>query len=149
MSRPWSNESDSALSIELRPSRALRVYLLVLMILATFAILSYPLSPVLRLLLIVLVALILWRQCGSQLGLGGYARIEKLHWTSDGRWMLEQGGERQLATLTYAYAHTGVVLLRFRLPGSRRRDLVLPWDSLDAEAARCLRVRLRTRGLRR
>ena len=149
MSKPWPNESDSTLSIELRPSQALRAYLLILMILASLAIFNYPLSPLVRSLLCVLVMLILLRQCGPQLGLGGYARIERLHWVSDGRWILEQGGDRQVATLTYAYARAGLVLLRFRLPKSGRRDLVLPWDSLDQQTARCLRVRLRTRGLRR
>ena len=149
MSRPWSNESDSALSIELRPSWALLVYLLVLMILASLAILNFPLTLLLRLLLCVLAALMLLRQCAPQLGLAGQLRIERLRWTSDGRWLLEQGGEWRPATLTYAYARTGLLVLRFRLPGCGRRDLFLPWDSLDAQAARRLKLRLRTSGLRR
>jgi hypothetical protein len=122
--------------------------LLAFFVLAVCAVAGTPLPLLVRWALSAALIVALWWEAAEHLGIPPRRRIVGLHWSADGRWLLRFRDEQVVeATLLTVYARVGLVILRFRMPGGWRRSLVLPWDSVDSEGARLLRVRLRISGL--
>jgi len=148
MSRPWSTKSGAALSLEIRPSRALAVFLITVVALALWAVAGYPFPLAVRWGLGVGLIVAVYLEAAKHFGLPPFRRVVGLRWAADGNWLLRMRGGRAVdATLLSAYAQVGLVVLRFRIQDRGVRTLVLPWDSIDGEDARRLRVRLRISGL--
>ena len=66
-------------------------------------------------------------------------------WNSDDSWRLRfaDGSERAAELLPSSYVSLRLVVLSFRCGTWCRSALVLPWDRVDSETLRRLRVRLR------
>ena len=76
--------------------------------------------------------------------LSGSAVIQVLS-RADGGWELglRDGRHEPARLLGSSFVHPRLVILNFAVSGWRRRHVVLPWDSVDEDALRRLRVRLR------
>lgn len=103
------------------------------------------------------LALPAWMQIALTLGIGfslllglneqallhGRRAVKRLVWEKTGEWALERGGLQLRARLLgSSFVHPRLVILNFNLGGRRTCSVVLPWDSVDAQTFRRLRVRL-------
>lgn len=103
------------------------------------------------------LALPTWAQIALTLGLGssllyalneqallrGRRAVKRLVWEKTGDWILERGGAQLHARLLgSSFVHPRLVILNFNLGGRRTCSVVLPWDGVDTQTFRRLRVRL-------
>lgn len=141
-----SSGSAGPLSLEPRPSRLLlaaillshAAALLVLPLLSVPPWLSAAAALALDLSFFHQLALHHWRILKTS--------IRRAVWEADGLWRLWDGagGELQGRVLGSSVVLPGLILLHLACTDGRRRQWVLPADSLDASTRRRLRVRLRT-----
>ncbi len=136
-----SKKSVSPLTFTPEPSRILMLILLVTHLGGAALLWPLDLSWTVKALLfaMLLVSLIAsWPRRGR----GG---LRRLTWQADGDWLLQtrEGDDIEATLLPGSYRHPWLVVLNFRLEGSRRRrSVVLFADALDPEMHRKLRVRL-------
>ncbi len=130
--------SRSAPSVELRPSRAIYLTLIALALGAIAATLVADLPRLWRIGAVI-----------GELGYTGYCLRQqarqrgRLQWREGWRWQPHDGIE-QLLQLQSATVWPGLIVLVFRDAVARRSLTLALWrDSLDADAARRLRVVLR------
>ena len=139
-----STVSEIPLSIEIKPSRLLTVYVLCIHAAATLVATILPVS--------------LWIMCGMLLLLlmscaVTYTRRINLHTRNavvglerrpDGAWQihLKDGSAHQVNLLPDSYLHPELLVLNFKLCSGKRRSVVLARDSADSTSLRRLRVAL-------
>ncbi len=98
-----------------------------------------------------------WAQIALTLGIGSsllYAlteqallrsrrAVKRLVWEKTGDWTLERDGAQLRAHLLgSSFVHPRLVILNFNLSGQRTCSVVIPWDGVDSQTFRRLRVRL-------
>lgn len=103
------------------------------------------------------LALPVWAQITLTLGIGasllhalneqallrGRRAVKRLVWEKTGDWTLERGGTQLRARLLgSSFVHPRLVILNFNLGGRSTCSVVLPWDGVDTQTFRRLRVRL-------
>lgn len=134
------------LTIEPRPSRWFAGAVLVLHGGALPMILALPVDGWLAGVLLIALVFSLLRTLAGPVLMRRDSAIVAAAWLGDGRWRLRRrdGVEQEARLLPDSYVHPWLTVLNFR--AARRCSLVLPWDSLDPETFRRLRVRLQLEG---
>lgn len=137
-----SHAYAAPLSIRPEPSRYLGAALILMHAGAALTSLLTALPLWLRVVLVIAVAVSLFRAWRTHLGT---RRIVAAVWRPEGEWHLTTAdGKRITATLApECYVSPYAVVLRFKDVAGRVRTLVLLPDALDADTLRRLRVRLR------
>jgi len=140
----WQNKFESPLDLELRPSRYLLAYLLLIHALAGLALLfPLQLTTALRgVLLLLVLGSLAWHLYRFSLSA---KTVTRLRWRADGSWDYQCGEKRidDLQLLPASYVTSGLMILHLKKPGARRLCIVLLPDSLPAKVWHQLRIRLR------
>ncbi|MEJ2650987.1 MAG: hypothetical protein P8173_04160 [Gammaproteobacteria bacterium] len=86
--------------------------------------------------------LVSWRRYAR---LSSPLAVKRLVWDGRNSWELCGGDHvsRRVDLLPNAYIHPMLVVLRFIAEDKHRYSAVLPWDSLDSDSHRRLRMKLR------
>lgn len=129
-----------------RASRLLARFLIAVHVTAALAVLLWVPGRIAVAGLLALVALSFYRNYRRHILHRGARAARRIVCQDDGRWLLQdhRGRMQEARLLPSSYLHPRLVILNFRLEQRpRRRSLVLCPDSLDAQALRQLRVRLR------
>jgi hypothetical protein len=133
--------------IEIRPSRAVAVFILVIHLLALAVLcISYPFEPlVVAILPVVLMSG--YHGWATFVRARGARTIRRIELNGRGEWMLYDGnGEGRAALLQGGgFVSTWLVVLNFSLGGWRRRPVILLSGNTEPDQLRRLRVRLRHR----
>ncbi len=139
-----SSRSAPLIDLDIRPSRQLAAFVVLIHLLALVAVAAAGIPWLLRVALGVALAGNLVRACAQ--GHPGLGSIRRAVWFADGEWALVDVHGRSFG----AEAEPGpvclpwLVVVRLRpLRAGRVRNLVLAADSADADVLRRLRTRLR------
>lgn len=95
-------------------------------------------------LTVLLVALGLWRAGW----IGHRERIHRVVWTSQGRWLLEDGRGRSCEAVLRGDSRVGGGFVWLRWNANRTRSMLLLSGDMDASELRRLRTRLQLEGMR-
>ncbi len=143
MSRKLWNRFDRPLCLELGDSPLLLKLLLMLHIAGVSAWVWVPLSPVLRVSVVVFLVFqyrYLYRLHVRPLA---HDAIHKVYWDAETGWQLENSRDRFAATLCLpVYVTARLVAVRFRVSRFRRVSVIVVSDRTGADSFRRLRVRL-------
>jgi toxin CptA len=130
------------LSIERRPSGSLAAFLIAVHAAAGGALAATPLPAWVHVTLLAATVASLVHGLATQALVRGTRACRELTWESSGEWTLRRGSEPLAARLLgTSFVHPRLVVLNFRLARGRA-SVVLPFDGVDAEVFRRLRVRL-------
>lgn len=133
------------LYLQPRPSLLLAGFFILGYATAAVALAYIDMSPAVRILLGLMLAVSLYRNLRVYVLLNSPRSLLKLVWDASGKWRAWDGfGREHEATLTPDYfVHPKLVIFSLKLEGLGRRAVLLLPDSLDSEVLRRLRVRLR------
>lgn len=136
--------SATPLTLELKPSRWLALYVLCVYAAAVLVIVILPVAFLVKCgaLLVSLLSCALTYQ--RRVNLRSRHAIVGLNRHTDGSWQLRltDGNTHQASLLPDSYLHPELLVLNFRLGSGKRRSVVLVRDSADATSLRRLRVGL-------
>ncbi len=139
-----STVSVTPLTLEIKPSRRLAIYVLCVYTAAALVVFFLPVS--LRMMCGALLALLL--SCvltyKHRVSLRSRNAIVGLNRHTDGTWQLHltDGTTHQASMSPDSYLHPELLVLNFRLGNGKRRSVVLVRDSADSTSLRRLRVAL-------
>jgi hypothetical protein len=136
---------DTTRLLALRPSRALLVGILLAHGCAAVVWLAVPTAAgwTLGVLATIAASLVLALRGAGRSGSGG-ARPAGLRCEAGGTWVLidAHGSAVPVRLLADTFMHDRLVILRLAIAGGRRISLVLPWDAMEEQDFRRLKVRL-------
>lgn len=156
-----SKKSATTLHIELQPSKLAAIVLLSMHAGAVVVVSTLAVTSIVKLVLILLVissALVSLNKAGWlvfaerwPMLFGFCQRVEKLVWDDSHDWYIytRNAGITEAQLLGSSYYHLRLVVLNFKLKKSRGilryRSVVIPFDAVDEETFRQVRVRLGVR----
>jgi hypothetical protein len=112
--------------------------------LTSLSMLPQPAATICAALTPLLVALGLWRTGW----IGQRERIQRIVWSSQGRWLLEDGQGRSCEGVLRADTRVGGGFVWLRWNANRTRSMLLVSGDMDDDELRRLRMRLRLEGVR-
>lgn len=133
------------LYLQIKPSRLLAGFLVLGHATAAVALAYIDLPPSVRLLLGLMIAASLYRNLRVHVLLNAPRSLLRLVWEASGKWRVwdAYGREHPASLAPDFYVHPRLVILSLKLEGMGRRAVLLLPDSLDSDALRRLRVRLK------
>ena len=134
-----SKEYATPLTLELKPSPVFKYYLLSLYLLAITAVVYADLHPLIQVFTVLFLVIFYFYQTSRTL------RYTKIVWSSGNDWQLYElsleGIEVHLTPMSFC--SSWLVILAFKTEAGKRINITVPYDSLNAEIFRRLKVRLR------
>jgi len=134
LSRPYANP----LLLDIRLSRYLKFYFLLVFCLLVIALYNIPLWWMLKALLLTMGAMFIGFQFRK------YAHDYRLTWADDNQWTVDVNNQQSTAELqASSFISVRLALLNFKDEAGRSFSVPVFSDSINAEQFRQLRVRLR------
>lgn len=134
-----SKEYATPLILDLKKSSIVNVYQIAVHLLAVFAVLYASISAWLMLVLVVFISLHFFYQKTTS------NKFSKIVWLSDNQWNLYRSDEdfSEARLTVMSFLTSWLVILAFKIDDAGRVNVLIPYDMLDAENFRRLKVRLK------